>query len=49
MKLATEKEYYLATAFEEVYVPPTASIRLNGFSVAGERLTSSGLARQRLH
>ncbi len=36
MKNAGEKEYYLATAFEEIYVPPSASIRLNGFSVGGE-------------
>lgn len=35
MKLAAEKEYYLASAFGEVYIPPTASIRLTGFSVAG--------------
>lgn len=36
MKIAGEKEYYLSTAFEEVYVAPSASIRLAGFSVAGE-------------
>ncbi|GBF99919.1 serine protease chloroplastic, partial [Raphidocelis subcapitata] len=35
MKNAGEREYYLASAFGEVYVPPSASIRLNGFSVAG--------------
>jgi hypothetical protein len=35
MKIATEKEYYLASAFQEIYVPPSASIRLAGFSVAG--------------
>jgi hypothetical protein len=35
MKIATEKEYFLATAFEELYVPPSASIRLAGFAVAG--------------
>ena len=35
MKIATEKEYFLATAFQEVYVPPTASVRLVGFNVAG--------------
>jgi protease-4 len=35
MKIGGEKEYYLATAFEEVYIPPSANIRLAGFSVAG--------------
>lgn len=35
MSQAGEKEYYLASAFEEIYIPPTANIRLNGFSVAG--------------
>eukprot|EP00878_Enallax_costatus_P010639 GHUV01011114.1.p1 GENE.GHUV01011114.1~~GHUV01011114.1.p1 ORF type:complete len:395 (+),score=92.88 GHUV01011114.1:241-1425(+) len=35
MKIAGEKEYYLSTAFEEVYVAPSASVRLAGFSVAG--------------
>lgn len=35
MKIAGEKEYYLSTAFEEVYVAPSANIRLAGFSVAG--------------
>ncbi|KAI8476080.1 MAG: peptidase family S49-domain-containing protein [Monoraphidium minutum] len=35
MKIATEKEYYLASAFGEIYTPPSASIRLTGFSVAG--------------
>lgn len=41
MKVAGEKEYYLSTAFQEVYVAPSANIRLAGFSVAGEscRLT----------
>jgi protease-4 len=35
MKVAGEKEYYLSTAFQEVYVAPSANIRLAGFSVAG--------------
>jgi hypothetical protein len=35
MKIATEREYYLATAFGEVYAAPTASLRLNGFTVGG--------------
>jgi len=35
MKIATEKEFYLASAFQEVYIPPSASIRLTGFAVAG--------------
>eukprot|EP00879_Flechtneria_rotunda_P016300 GHRR01017055.1.p1 GENE.GHRR01017055.1~~GHRR01017055.1.p1 ORF type:complete len:674 (+),score=260.41 GHRR01017055.1:690-2711(+) len=35
MKVAGEKEYYLSTAFEEVYLAPSATLRLQGFSVAG--------------
>lgn len=35
MKTAGEKEFYLASAFEEVAIAPTANIRLAGFSVAG--------------
>lgn len=35
MKNAAEKEYYLASAFGEVYAPPTGNVRLNGFAVAG--------------
>jgi hypothetical protein len=35
MKTAGEKEYYLASAFQELLVAPTANIRLAGFSVAG--------------
>lgn len=35
MQVAGEKEYYLASAFEELYIAPTANIRLAGFSVAG--------------
>ena len=30
-----EKEYYLATAAEEIYVAPTAQFGLRGFKVAG--------------
>jgi len=36
MKVAGEKEYYLGTAFEELYIAPSANLRLAGFSVAGE-------------
>eukprot|EP00775_Hariotina_reticulata_P006975 gene6975-7190_t len=35
MKVAGEKEYYLGTAFEELYIAPSANLRLAGFSVAG--------------
>jgi len=35
LQIAGEKEYYLATAFEELYIAPTANLRLAGFSVAG--------------
>jgi hypothetical protein len=35
MKTAGEKEYYLASAFQELVIAPTANIRLAGFSVAG--------------
>ena len=34
-KLAGEKEYYLGSAFGRFYVPPSASVRLTGFSVSG--------------
>lgn len=34
MERATEKEYYLASAFEEVYCPPTALLLIRGFSVS---------------
>lgn len=30
-----EKEYYLAAACEELYIPPTANLSLRGFAVAG--------------
>ena len=30
------EEYYLASAFEEIYAPPMASLSLRGFSVSGE-------------
>ena len=40
MKIAGEKEYYLASAFEEIYAPPTASLSLRGFSVSGECVRS---------
>lgn len=32
---AGEKEYYLATACEEITAPPSASISLRGFAVTG--------------
>lgn len=35
MERAGEKEYYLASAFEEIYAPPCASLSLRGLSVAG--------------
>eukprot|EP00882_Tetradesmus_deserticola_P001055 GHRQ01001141.1.p1 GENE.GHRQ01001141.1~~GHRQ01001141.1.p1 ORF type:complete len:653 (+),score=373.33 GHRQ01001141.1:173-1960(+) len=35
MKTAGEKEYYLASAFQEIVVAPTGNVRLAGFSVAG--------------
>ncbi|KAF6255484.1 peptidase family S49-domain-containing protein [Scenedesmus sp. NREL 46B-D3] len=35
MKTAGEKEYYLASAFQELVIAPTANLRLAGFSVAG--------------
>lgn len=38
MKQAGEKEYYLATAFQEVYCPPSASVNLRGFAVTGSFL-----------
>ena len=33
---AGEKEYYLASACEEIYTPPSASLSLRGFAVSGE-------------
>lgn len=35
MERAGEKEYYLASAFDEIYCPPSGSISLLGFSVSG--------------
>lgn len=35
MERAGEKEYYLASAFDEMYCPPSGSINLLGFSVSG--------------
>jgi hypothetical protein len=35
MELAAEKEFYLAAACEEVYVPPSAYISLKGVAVSG--------------
>ena len=35
MKQAGEKEYYLASAFKEIYIPPSASLSLRGFTVSG--------------
>lgn len=35
LERAGEKEYYLASAFEEVYAPPSASVSLRGLSVNG--------------
>ena len=38
---AGEKEYYLASAFEEVYAPPSASLSLRGISVSGTFLRTA--------
>jgi protease-4 len=35
MKQGGEKEYYLASACEEIYCPPSASLSLRGFAVTG--------------
>ncbi|KAG1677042.1 hypothetical protein FOA52_001212 [Chlamydomonas sp. UWO 241] len=35
MKVASEKEYYLASACADVYTPPSASLSLRGFAVGG--------------
>ncbi|GAB4824168.1 hypothetical protein N2152v2_011214 [Parachlorella kessleri] len=35
MERAGEKEYYLASAFKEVYMPPSGSLSLRGFTVGG--------------
>lgn len=35
MKRGGEKEYYLATCCDEIYVPPTAQLSLLGLSVSG--------------
>jgi protease IV len=35
LERASEKEYYLATACKEIYVPPTAQLSLRGLSVGG--------------
>jgi len=35
MKQGGEKEYYLASACQEIYAPPTASLSLRGFAVGG--------------
>ena len=35
---AGEKEYYLASAFEEIYAPPSANLSLRGMSVGGSFL-----------
>eukprot|EP00798_Chlamydomonas_sp_ICE-L_P004080 gene4080-14177_t len=35
MTRAAEKEYYLASAFEEIYMPESSSLSLKGFAVTG--------------
>jgi len=35
MEIATEKEYYLAAACEEVFIPPSAYISLKGVALSG--------------
>lgn len=42
MKQGGEKEYYLATACEEIYTPPSASLSLRGFAVTGGRVDYGG-------
>ena len=52
MKQGGEKEYYLASACEEIYCPPSASLSLRGFAVTGERKVlnlSHLLADLRMH
>lgn len=46
VQIAGEKEYYLATAFEELYIAPTANVRLAGFSVAGEQQAGAQACRE---
>ena len=36
--LAGEKEYYLASACSEIYMPPTGRLQLAGFSLSGTQL-----------
>lgn len=38
MKRGGEKEYFLATACEEIYIPPVAQLSLRGLSVQGQFL-----------
>ena len=38
LERAGEKEYFLASAFEEIYAPPCASLSLRGLSVSGSFL-----------
>jgi len=35
MERAGEKEYYLASAFDEIYVPPSGNLGLRGFAATG--------------
>jgi hypothetical protein len=35
LPLIREKEYYIACACEEIYAPPSAYVRLFGFTVQG--------------
>lgn len=35
MTIAGEKEYYLASACSEIYIPPTGRLQLAGFSLGG--------------
>lgn len=35
LERAGEKEYFLATGFDEIYAPPSASLSLRGFAVNG--------------
>ena len=37
-----EKEYFMACACQEIYIPPTANLTLKGFMVAGNSPCSPG-------
>jgi len=45
MQVVGEMEYYLATAFEEIYVPPSAYVSLRGLAVQGAFLGGESVQR----